>query len=169
LAFAFVTLLLETKAFATRAQVAAQMEVAFLQRYFGTNADVLTYAKKLILARQRQAAKALNDLVDVMGSDVEAPLLIARIEEDFDMRAVWTRLEQDRLCSVLAGHSNENLRKYQNLAAAVELVEALGYRLGYSPTGLFKDKEVVLTAPNGEVQHFRNDEAFRQWALKTLC
>ncbi len=143
--------------------------MVFLQRYFGTNVDVLTYAKKLIFAGQRQAAKALNDLVEVMGSDVEAPLLISRIEEDFNMRAVWTKLEQDRLRSRLAGHSNEKLRKYQNFAAAVELVEALGYKLDYSFIGLFKDKEVVLTAPDGEVLRFRNDEAMRVWALKTLC
>lgn len=41
LSFAFVSSMLEAKAFADRVEVAEHLEHAFLQRYFGTNAEVI--------------------------------------------------------------------------------------------------------------------------------
>lgn len=83
LAFAFVTAMLETKSFVRRSEIASHLERMFLERYFGTNKQILKFARSLILAGQKAPAKALNRLVDVMGSDVDAHLLIERVENDF--------------------------------------------------------------------------------------
>lgn len=86
LAFEFVTILLESKRYKDRANIAATLERRFLERYFGTNATLIVFAKKLITAGQREAAKKLNNLVDVMGSDVDPNLLIQRVEKQYGIR-----------------------------------------------------------------------------------
>ena len=82
-AFAFVTLLLETKDFKRRAEIAARLERAYLERYFGTNEHILDYAKLLMRNDHRDSLKLLNHLVSVMGSDVDPNLLIDRTENEF--------------------------------------------------------------------------------------
>lgn len=94
LAFAFVTAMLETKAFVRRSEIASHLQQMFLERYFGTNQQILKYARSLILAGQKEPAKALNRLVDVMGSDVDAHLLIDRVENDFGLPKVRERAKQ---------------------------------------------------------------------------
>ena len=82
-AFAFVTVLLETKVFKRRAEIAAHLERVYLERYFGTNEHILDYAKYLVLNGHKEAVKLLNHLVSVMGSDVDPDLLINRTENAF--------------------------------------------------------------------------------------
>ncbi len=82
-AFAFVTVLLETKAFTRRAEIAAHLERVYLERYFGTNEHILDYAKHLARQGHKDAVKLLNHLVSVMGSDVDPVLLINRTENEF--------------------------------------------------------------------------------------
>lgn len=83
LAFSYVTIILENKGFEQRAQVADRMERMFMERYFGSNQEVLIYAKYLVIRGQRVAARALNNLVDVMGSNVDGKLLISKIDKEF--------------------------------------------------------------------------------------
>lgn len=80
LSFSFATILLESKKFNHRHELARNLERQFLERYFGVNEQILRYATELILGGHRDAAKMLNRLVDVMGSDVDPNLLIARVE-----------------------------------------------------------------------------------------
>ena len=87
LAFGFVTILLESRRYNDRADIAATLERRFLERYFGTSATLVTYPKELIAAGNREAAKTLNNLVDVMGSDVDPNLLIQRVEQQYGIRA----------------------------------------------------------------------------------
>ena len=82
LAFAFVVGILESKAFSQRQKLAGQMEKQFLERYFGTNPRINAYARGLIMKGDKAAARQLNQLVDVLGSDVAPELLIARIESE---------------------------------------------------------------------------------------
>lgn len=83
LAFSFVVVVLESKAYNNRLKIAQQMEREFVERYFGTNDTIVKYASHLIYSGHKQAAKALNRLVQVMGSDIDPKLLIKRIEDDF--------------------------------------------------------------------------------------
>jgi DnaJ-class molecular chaperone len=83
LAFSFVVVILESKAYKNRLKIAQQMERKFIERYFGTNDTIVKYASQLIVSGHKQAAKALNRLVEVMGSDLDPKLLIKRINDDF--------------------------------------------------------------------------------------
>ena len=53
------------------------MENAFLERYFGSNQEIVSFAKILILEGDRTAVKYLNELVDVLGDDDPKKLIQA--------------------------------------------------------------------------------------------
>ena len=82
-AFAFVTVLLETKDFKRREEIAAHLERVYLERYFGTNEHILDYAKHLVRNDHKEAVQLLNHLVSVMGSDVDPVRLINHTETAF--------------------------------------------------------------------------------------
>ena len=82
-AFAFVTVMLSTKEFNRRAEIAAHLERVCMEHYFGNNEHILDYAITLILGGHKEAAKDLNHLVSVMGPDVDPQLLIQQVKYEF--------------------------------------------------------------------------------------
>lgn len=85
LAFAFVVQVIENKQFASRHELARTMEHSFLERHFGTNQEILDYAKKLIYWGFKDAIKRLNSFVDVLGSDVDPNAIITRVESELKL------------------------------------------------------------------------------------
>ena len=83
LAFAFQTTMLERKQFERRNEIAADLETKFLQSYFGSNPQILAYARQLIAIGAKPAAKELNRAVAVLGSTVDPDLVIGRIQNKF--------------------------------------------------------------------------------------
>lgn len=169
LAFAYVTGLLDTRAFDKRHELAAHLEHEFLTRYFGTNDEVLRFARKLILGGNKGAARALNKLVDVLGSGADPSLLLAKIEQDFGIRkaqerAAAEKVEASRLQKLV--HDVKVMGYYKE---ARELSELLGYKTEELGGGLFSSAQVRLTSQHGEVLHFKNPSAFVYWAQQNLC
>ena len=80
LAFDFVMLLLESKNFKIRVAIFHQLERKFLIRYFGENEALINFAKEIISSGQKSAARKLNQLVDVLGHDIDPKLIIASVE-----------------------------------------------------------------------------------------
>lgn len=85
LAFSFRAYLLENKAFEDRASLAMHLETAFLKTYFGENPGIVDFARELVLAGNKNAAKALNEAVRVLGSSISSDVVINRIRKDFDI------------------------------------------------------------------------------------
>jgi curved DNA-binding protein CbpA len=83
LAFAFQTTMLEKKQFERRKEIAADLEDRFLQTYFGSNAQILAYARELI----SKGGKAGSKAVAVLGNAVDPDIVISRIEDKFFMAA----------------------------------------------------------------------------------
>ena len=169
LAFAFVVVLLETKTFAQRQEVAAHLEEAFLKRYFGTNPKILEYATSLVLAGEKAAAKALNRLVDVLGSDVDPKLIIDRVESEFHLREFQIKrekaqAERDRL---------EQLKRVVKISGYYADAIALAKNLGFATTevggGLFTAPEIDITIPTQETIRLKNSSAFVYWVQQNLC
>ena len=168
LAFAYATALLESKAYGRRIEIAASLEKSFLQRYFGTNERILEFARTLIFSGQRDAAKALNRFVDVMGSEVDPELLIARIETDFgihDYREQKNReqIKKKRLehlvSSVLHGYFDE----------ACELGRMLNYKIEEVGGVVLFSPEIHVIRPDKSQVKFKNSSAFVEWAKEELC
>lgn len=85
LAFTFRLYMITEKAFKNRRQVAELMHNAFLTRYFGEQKTVLAFAKTLITIGRKDAAKALNQAVRVLGDDIDSVLIIAKIKGRFGL------------------------------------------------------------------------------------
>ena len=80
LANTFKTYLLESKNFNKASQISDKYAKNFLGKYFGTNAFIQEYAEELIVAKNKDAAKKLNEIIDVMGSSV-SPIQIKEMVE----------------------------------------------------------------------------------------
>jgi curved DNA-binding protein CbpA len=83
LAFAFRTMILETKQFSHRQEIAQRLDLGFLQSYFGNNPKIIDFARNLIESGHKEAAKELNRAIAVLGHDADATVIIARISHKY--------------------------------------------------------------------------------------
>jgi curved DNA-binding protein CbpA len=88
LAYSFRAYLLEAKAFEKSVKIADNIEQEFLRNYFGENPQLLKFASHLIQIGHKPAARALNEAVRVLGSNVDAKRVIKHITSDFDTDGV---------------------------------------------------------------------------------
>lgn len=84
LAFSYRASLLDLKAFEKRKELAEVLEGRFLQSYFGNNPVIVAFARELIFAGNKAAAKSLNDSVRVLGRDTPPTLVINKICKVFN-------------------------------------------------------------------------------------
>jgi curved DNA-binding protein CbpA len=83
LGYSYRAFMITEKAFPKRVSVADAMEMQFLQTYFGTNPQILAFAKILVNLGERAAAKALHESVKVFGSTIEPNRVIAQIKAEY--------------------------------------------------------------------------------------
>lgn len=95
LAFSYRAGLLELKAFKDRKKLAEAAEKSFLQSYFGSNPAIVDFARELVLAGNKAAAKALNDAIRVLGSDVPTDIVINKICKDFNIAPALNPEEEE--------------------------------------------------------------------------
>ena len=67
LSAAYKIVMLDTKNFSDRDSIAINLEKKFLESYFGSDPRIIQFAKALIREKKRDAAKALNEYVRVIG------------------------------------------------------------------------------------------------------
>lgn len=158
LAFAYVATILTTKRFAERSELARTMDQAFLERYFSSDQQIIEYARRLIAAGQRVAARALNRLVDVVGVTDGPDRLIARIDEQFDLQSLWAK--QSLVWRV---------HQYAEFRDAQELARLLGYAVTVVGRGFFRARGVALTSPSGQASQFASRTKFAYWGRENLC
>ena len=163
LAFGFVTILLDSKKYNHRGQIAAGLERQFLQRYFGSNERILEYAKELIQAGHREAARTLNRIVDVMGSEIDPSLVMQRIEKQFSIKA--TRLQRQGLESLA-----KSVQDTGYFTEACQLAKLLGHRIEEHSTGfLGAHLTITVKSPKNETAQFHSKDDFVEWVKKKLC
>ena len=83
LAVTFEAIVLSTKNFDERFEIASKLELLFLQTYFGTSPLVITFAKRLIKDANKPALQALNNAVRVLGSGANSNVIIASISKRY--------------------------------------------------------------------------------------
>lgn len=99
LANVFRLTLLESKQYENRKQLATQFENEYLSSYFGKSIQLQKFAKELICSGYLNAARALNEVVRVIGVSADDEEVIRRIcrEFDFETKAQKAENEQQRL------------------------------------------------------------------------
>jgi len=93
--------MLETKNFRNRTQIAATLEDAFFEKYFGKNLKIKNFAKKLILMKRGDVAKELNTAVTLLGSDVDSQLVIKKLRNKYHLRNATEEQIHQRATRVL--------------------------------------------------------------------
>ena len=83
LAYTFMFYLLETKKFDQRLKIAADMEQKFLEKYFGTDKDILDFARTLISKGDKSALSYLNNSIRVLGTSTDPFKIITKIIREF--------------------------------------------------------------------------------------
>lgn len=124
LAYTFKTLLVERKDFDKGAELATQLERAFLSKYFGNNEDIVGFAKSLIANNYRAAARELNRIVSVMGANVDS-VRVKQVIRKKHPEAVFMKGDHQPV-----GHSHKaytpeeqaKLAKRNNIAVAVIII-----------------------------------------------
>jgi len=104
LSYSYRILLLSDKSFDERYEIAEKMESEFLRCYFGSNPDVLGFARDLIFDGQKVAARELNRAISVLGSTVNSDAIISRIRQKFLPDGYKT--ESDRLRALQAAEQS---------------------------------------------------------------
>lgn len=178
LAFAFVTVMLETKQFTKHITIADAMEQAFLQRYFGSNSEVILFAKALISEGHKDATFALNQYVEILGSDFDAAPLIAKIEQDFKLEvarvlAFKRRNESAHEDERIRRHRRlkESVKNYRDFGDAVALANIAGYGVRETRTGFWSAPAYELRLEKtGELFAKKENLAlFVDWVSETIC
>lgn len=169
LSFTYMTQILTQRAFQNRGAMAQQLEEAFLQRYFGTNPKILQFAKDLIDEGAKDAARRLNQIIDVMGSEIEVDLIIDRVERDLPaIRSAHVKNEKARKLKGLSPLVNLVLER-GNYPDATELARSMGYKISERSGGIFSDTKVDMIKPDGEKIEFENKWMFIAWVKDRIC
>jgi len=88
LGYSFKAILLDSKKFEEREELARALELEFLKSYFGTNPEIVAFARQLIEKRNKAAARALNEAINVLGSNVDAKRVIYQLQKTFSIDKV---------------------------------------------------------------------------------
>jgi curved DNA-binding protein CbpA len=130
LAFTYRASLLERKAFEHRSRLANDAEVSFLKSYFGNNQEIVDFARELILAGNKAAAKALNESIRVLGSDIPPNKVINKICKDFnfeteEMKETKEQIERRESVNAANKKSEDNTVLFAYLSVFVLIIVVL--------------------------------------------
>ena len=121
LAYSFRAYLLQEKLFESRKRVADAMESKFLELYFGTNSNLVVFARELIEGGHKRAAKAPNQAARTRGSNIDAARVIKQIQRDFLSPHVGNEAELMSMYGITFDGERYHYKEYQyeKLADAV--------------------------------------------------
>lgn len=158
LAYSYRAYLLEIKDFEKRHQLADSIESQFLKTYFGTNPQIVDFAKTLIFGDKKKAALALNEAVRVLGDKSDSGKIIRNIAREHLQREK-ENTELDLITSKI-----KDLPDDSAFQAKVELITLLGGKFRWN--GIFsKGCSVAL---NGKDYEFSNERDFSLWVHREV-
>jgi DnaJ-class molecular chaperone len=83
LAQTYKVYLLENRDYTKRKIIADQFERKFLEKYFGTNEEIIRFSRFLIRWKVKSAAKELNRAINLLGNNIHPKLIINRILDNY--------------------------------------------------------------------------------------
>lgn len=122
LEFTYKVILIESKNFDNSADIAQELERHYLEKYFGVDEDILKFAKKLIIANKKEAAKELNQAVKLLGSNVDSRVIITRISTKFNLEENIVNLKGSPL-----EKAAECLQKFPTEVYAINFLKLLNF------------------------------------------
>jgi curved DNA-binding protein CbpA len=158
--------LLETKQFDPRESLARLMEDDFLTAYFGDDQKIVEFARCLILAKQRNAAQALNNAIRVLGTSADPRRIITRIAQEFDIKHL--ALDKQKIASLLSRTKSSNA--HTNLFT--QMLGELGGTFSAEGDPRHNGRETASSACkvefDGRTFKFPSEFEFRAWFKKEV-
>jgi curved DNA-binding protein CbpA len=154
LAFAYAAYLLDSKRFKESFVVARDFDAQFMKNYFGSESAAHSLARRLLLARETQAAKALNRAIRVMGDSLDLDPVRTQLLADFPLaKAKLSYLNLAYWIDLSTLSTNEIIKVLRELGVTGEAADWLGikWKLTY-----------------GGSSHIVDTNDLCDWALRTL-
>ena len=145
------------------------MEGMFLGRFFGENRQIVEFAKTLIFDNHRDAARALNRLVDVLGSEVDPNLIISRIESQYGLLDLRKRKAEELQRIERIDGLKKQVKRYGEFYDAKILAELLGFTIESKDRGFLRGYTVFVYRDGQTVLELSSQDAFKLWAKENLC
>jgi curved DNA-binding protein CbpA len=130
LVFSYKLYMLSCKEFKRREEIANTYEGQFLKKYFGENKKILIFAKSLILAGNKLAAKELNHAVMLLGNDLDAELVIGKIKIKHNDKKKPDEREETNNKNEFLLRQVKTFLKSKNADDAVWMFQAMGCVVG---------------------------------------
>jgi curved DNA-binding protein CbpA len=168
LAFAYRTLLLESKDFKDRRKIADEMEETFLKRYFGSDPKIIWFAKSLCHEGNKAGAKELNRVISVLGKKVDAGEIIKRLSDKFNITTSppgTTSPGGDAPDPVQLAH---RVIMTQDFRDAKNFLASLGGII-YPDGGLVFNKKRKCLVLNNQWTKFLDDDHLTRWVVDHLA
>lgn len=172
LAFEFVVLMIESKKFDQRETIANDMERKFLVAHFGTQPDIIKFAMTLIEMGHREAIRALNNYVDVLGTGLDSKLIVQKVIDDFKLDTLKKKQEDSLRIEILRREVTVN----GSMKSAMELAYLSGFVVFSVGAGLFSQMTYSIheKTEQGEPSEIAildrvGPRQLIQWVLENLC
>jgi curved DNA-binding protein CbpA len=123
LAYSYRACLLESKSFANRNEIAYSIKQTFFTSYFGKNEPIIQFAKKLIDKGHKKAARELNKAVRLFGEGIDAEIVIAKINQDYDPFGDFLAAEQRRKKEEQAAEQKRKLEEQVRNTEITQLIK----------------------------------------------
>lgn len=163
LAYSYITILLETRDFDRRIELARRCKSDFLRVYFGTNDSVTRCGESLIRAGHRAAARELMEAVRVLGPAASFEVVRDRIAQKFDLFFEAHSPAVYSVATLSATLSNRDIATHVRTALACQVLSRLG---GEYDSTLWLQRPIATI--DGDRQEFRCDEDFFTWVVANL-
>lgn len=98
IAYSFKAYLIESKKFSIRYNIAEAMEKEYFDTYFGSNPEIHSFAKWLVVNKEIKAASFLNKAVKTLGDDINHNELIRQIKDKFDLFVTDQKFSNYEFC-----------------------------------------------------------------------
>jgi curved DNA-binding protein CbpA len=168
LSFAFVIQVVEGKQYKNRHTLSKAMEDQFLTMYFGTNPQILDYARNLISFGFKDAVKRLNSLVDLLGNDLESDVVIKKVDDEFGLVTRRAEIVEEKIDTEGKAARFKHLKRIiANLdycSETFEYARLLGYKIDIKDGGLFSPKQYSIRSTDNEIPLF-STHSFNQMSI----
>lgn len=111
LAFSYVSYLIDTKKFQACREIAQNLQNDFARNYFGNNILIQRFACQLLLVGEKDAAKAINQAVRVLGKSLSVDQLRQQVFSEYPK----TKVRLSFLRAIYAAHDTYSAMEFLNL------------------------------------------------------
>jgi hypothetical protein len=157
----FKILVIEKKEYKNRNKLAVSLKNQFLERYFGFDKEIHNFAEELFEAKDFVNLKKLNRAVTLLGSDIDAEVIINKIQGLDDTKLSSSKKKNTKPFKLARFLLDDDISYYERYNSARDFMKLLGASVEWS--GVFSLTYNVEY--NGWEYEFDEDDFF-DFAIK---